>query len=77
MTDHNTIDGALRLREMDVPFRVVVGEEIYTLDGEIIGSSSSRPSRRTSPGARRSTGSTRRAASCTYRIPSAGTGSAT
>ncbi|HET8567392.1 MAG TPA: PHP domain-containing protein [Candidatus Limnocylindria bacterium] len=37
VTDHNTIDGALRLREMDVPFTVIVGEEIYSRDGEIIG----------------------------------------
>jgi predicted metal-dependent phosphoesterase TrpH len=37
VTDHDTIDGALRLREMDVPIRVVVGEEIYSRDGEIIG----------------------------------------
>lgn len=37
VTDHDTIDGGLRLREMDVPFRVVVGEEVYTRDGEIIG----------------------------------------
>lgn len=37
VTDHNTVDGALRLREMDVPFRIVVGEEILTRDGEIIG----------------------------------------
>lgn len=37
VTDHDTIDGALRLREMDVPFRVVVGEEIASRDGEIIG----------------------------------------
>ena len=37
VTDHNTVDGALRLREMDTGFRVVVGEEIYSADGEIIG----------------------------------------
>ncbi len=37
VTDHDTIDGALRLRELDVPFRVVVGEEVYTRDGELIG----------------------------------------
>jgi predicted metal-dependent phosphoesterase TrpH len=36
-TDHNTIDGALRLREGADGFRVVVGEEISTRDGEIIG----------------------------------------
>lgn len=37
VTDHNTIDGALRLREMETGLRVVVGEEIYSSDGEIIG----------------------------------------
>lgn len=36
-TDHDTIDGALRLREIADGFRVVVGEEISSRDGEIIG----------------------------------------
>ncbi len=36
-TDHNTIDGALRLRDLADGFRVIVGEEISTRDGEIIG----------------------------------------
>jgi predicted metal-dependent phosphoesterase TrpH len=36
-TDHNTIEGALRLREVAVGFRVIVGEEIRSRDGEIIG----------------------------------------
>lgn len=36
-TDHNTIDGALALREIADGFRVVVGEEISSRDGEIIG----------------------------------------
>lgn len=36
-TDHNTIEGALRLRELADDFRVVIGEEISTRDGEIIG----------------------------------------
>ena len=36
-TDHNTIDGALRLRELADDFRVIVGEEISSRDGEIIG----------------------------------------
>jgi predicted metal-dependent phosphoesterase TrpH len=37
-TDHNTIEGALRLREL-VPetLRVIVGEEVSSRDGEIIG----------------------------------------
>ncbi len=37
VTDHDTIDGALRLREMNVRFRVIVGEEVRTRDGELIG----------------------------------------
>lgn len=36
-TDHNTIAGALRLRELADGFRVIVGEEITTREGEIIG----------------------------------------
>ncbi len=36
VTDHNTILGALRVREM-APFPVIVGEEINTCSGEIIG----------------------------------------
>jgi predicted metal-dependent phosphoesterase TrpH len=36
-TDHNTIEGALRLRELADGIRVIVGEEISTRDGEIIG----------------------------------------
>lgn len=36
VTDHNTIRGALELRER-APFKVVVGEEIKTLEGEVIG----------------------------------------
>lgn len=36
-TDHNTIEGALRLREIADGFSVVVGEEISTRDGEMIG----------------------------------------
>ncbi len=36
-TDHNTIEGALRLREMADGFRVIVGEEISSRDGEVIG----------------------------------------
>ena len=36
-TDHNTIDGARRLRELADGFRVIVGEEVSTRDGEIIG----------------------------------------
>lgn len=36
VTDHNSILGALKLREM-APFTVIVGEEITTRSGEIIG----------------------------------------
>lgn len=35
VTDHNTIAGALRLKEMD-PERIIVGEEIRTPSGELI-----------------------------------------
>lgn len=42
-TDHNTIEGALRLREMADGFRVIVGEEISSRDGEIIGLFLERP----------------------------------
>lgn len=35
VTDHNTIAGALRLKEMD-PDRVIVGQEIRTTHGELI-----------------------------------------
>lgn len=41
ITDHNTIDGALRLQEMvqrsGDRLMVIVGEEVSTLEGEIIG----------------------------------------
>lgn len=36
VTDHNTIAGALKLEQM-APFSIIVGEEIMTSDGEIIG----------------------------------------
>lgn len=36
ITDHNTIRGALAIRDT-CPFKVIVGEEIRTADGEIIG----------------------------------------
>ena len=36
VTDHNTIAGALKLEQM-APFSIIVGEEIMTADGEIIG----------------------------------------
>ena len=36
-TDHNTIEGALRLREIAEGVRVIVGEEVSSRDGEIIG----------------------------------------
>ncbi len=37
ITDHNTIDGALELQSLAKHIRVIVGEEIKTLEGEIIG----------------------------------------
>ena len=36
-TDHNTIEGALRMREIADGVRVIVGEEVSSRDGEIIG----------------------------------------
>lgn len=36
ITDHNTIAGALEMKRL-APFKVIVGEEIQTLTGEIIG----------------------------------------
>jgi len=36
ITDHNTIVGALKFREL-APFPIIVGEEIMTLSGELIG----------------------------------------
>jgi len=35
VTDHNTIEGALRCKELD-PQRVIIGEEIMTTGGEIL-----------------------------------------
>jgi predicted metal-dependent phosphoesterase TrpH len=43
VTDHDTIDGALRLREMDTGLMVIVGEEITTSEGELIGLFLDRP----------------------------------
>jgi len=36
VTDHNTIAGALKMKEL-APFTIIVGEEILTLNGEVIG----------------------------------------
>ena len=36
ITDHNAIEGALRMREL-APFNVIPGEEILTPNGEVIG----------------------------------------
>jgi predicted metal-dependent phosphoesterase TrpH len=46
VTDHDTIEGALRLREMDTGLMVVIGEEITTADGELIGLFLERPIQR-------------------------------
>lgn len=35
--DHNNIEGALEISALDPPFRVIVGEEISTAQGELIG----------------------------------------
>ncbi len=37
VTDHDSVAGALRLREMADGFRVIVGSEVLSSDGEIIG----------------------------------------
>lgn len=42
VTDHNTIDGALHLREV-APFTVIIAEEVRTSEGEIIGLFLERP----------------------------------
>ena len=42
-TDHDTIEGAFRLREIADGFRVIVGEEVSSRDGEIIGLFLERP----------------------------------
>lgn len=36
VTDHNEVDGAFKMQKI-APFRVIIGEEIKTADGEIIG----------------------------------------
>jgi predicted metal-dependent phosphoesterase TrpH len=36
ITDHNTIQGAIKLKKI-APFKVIIGEEITTQEGEIIG----------------------------------------
>jgi predicted metal-dependent phosphoesterase TrpH len=42
LTDHDTIDGAVRLRELGIG-KVVVGEEVMTSEGELIGLFLARP----------------------------------
>jgi predicted metal-dependent phosphoesterase TrpH len=37
VTDHNRIEGALELADQKLPIRIIVGEEIKTTEGEIIG----------------------------------------
>lgn len=44
LTDHDTIDGAVRLQELGIG-RVVVGEEVMTSEGELIGLFLARPVR--------------------------------
>jgi hypothetical protein len=43
ITDHDTIEGGLRLREMNTGLQVIVGEEITTSDGELVGLYLERP----------------------------------
>jgi len=37
VTDHNTIEGALAVRKLSPPLTVIVGEEVKSRDGDIIG----------------------------------------
>src|SRR5580693_442815 len=37
VTDHNTLEGALRLRDRVKSLQVIVGEEVSTRDGDVIG----------------------------------------
>ena len=37
VTDHNAIGGAFELRDLEPPFLVIVGEEIDTAEGEVMG----------------------------------------
>src|SRR5256885_1161615 len=37
VTDHDTIEGALRLRDRVKSLRVIVAEEVTTRDGDVIG----------------------------------------
>jgi predicted metal-dependent phosphoesterase TrpH len=37
ITDHNSLEGALELVALDPPFQVVVGEEVSSAEGDIIG----------------------------------------
>ena len=37
VTDHDCLKGALKLRELNPPFKVIVAEEVYSKEGDIIG----------------------------------------
>lgn len=37
VTDHNTIEGALRMRDRARSLHIIVGEEVSTCDGDVIG----------------------------------------
>lgn len=37
VTDHGTAEGALELSKRDLPFKLIVGEEVASTEGEIIG----------------------------------------
>ncbi len=74
ITDHDTIEGALRARELaarrDYGFEVIVGEEISTREGHCLRSSWSSGFRRDSASSAASSWRMRKAASPSSRIPS-------
>ncbi|MCL2679718.1 MAG: PHP domain-containing protein [Dehalococcoidia bacterium] len=37
VTDHGTAEGALKLATRELPFKLIIGEEIMSVEGEIIG----------------------------------------
>src|SRR5579871_6460700 len=37
VTDHDSLEGALRLRDQVRTLRVIIGEEVTTRDGDVIG----------------------------------------
>lgn len=47
--DHNSLEGAMAVKEMKPPFKVVVSEEILTSQGELIGAFLQEPIKRNMP----------------------------